>query len=290
LSSAEIAANFLKMLEDRDLSILYALERSIDSFKELKINHIGKLTTLHQDEVNFRLLRLQKMKMISKGESGYYLATAGLDAMVLKAFVNNGLISAFGGNIGVGKEADVFEAIDEKGSEHVIKFYRLGRISFRGVKKKRNLLPSLESSKWLKACINAAGKEFYALKQVHLAGGKVPEAIARERHAILMQKIDGTLLCKTPELQDPLGMLEEILDTLRTAFFKVKIVNGDLSEYNVLYNGKNCYVIDWPQAVEVGKFDSERLLKRDVENIVRFFKRKYQIEYSFDKAYDYVTK
>lgn len=290
MSTAEVAANYLKTLEDRDLEILYTLENVLNSYQQAKINLLVKNTGLHEDEVRYRLSRLHKMKMITKGESGYQLISTGLDAIALKAFVEKGLISAFGGSIGVGKEADVFEATDDKGETYAIKFYRLGRISFREIKKKRHLTSDQESVSWLKSCINAATKETWALRKVLAVGGTVPKAIARERHAILMQKIDGTLLNKLQGLNSPLNALKSILYTIKLAYIKARIVNGDLSEYNILYDEKAFYVIDWPQAIESSAPGSQRLLSRDIKNILTFFSRRYKTKYALEKAFNYVTK
>jgi len=290
MSTAEVAASCLRRLEDRDFKILYALENALGTIRQAKVEYLEKNTRLHRDEVMFRLERLQRDKMISKGESGYYLVSTGLDAIALKAFVKRGLISAFGGNVGVGKEADVFEVADERGKTYVIKFYRLGRTSFREVKKKRQIMPAEESSTWLKACINAAAREMWAMRKVYTAGGAVPEAIARERHAILMQKVDGILLNKVTVLDNPKSALKSILDTMKLAYVKAGVVNGDLSEYNILQDRDKFYVIDWPQATLASNPDSVRLLIRDLRNVLRFFNRRFGVYYTFEKAYDYVTR
>ncbi len=290
MSTAEIAANFLKSLEDRDFKILYALENMLDSHQQAKVDVLVKNTGLHGEEVKYRLSRLQKMEMITKGESGYKLISTGLDAIALKAFVKKGLISALGGNVGVGKEADVFETTDDRGKEYVIKFYRIGRTSFREVKKKRQFIADRESASWLKACINAAAKETWALRKVLSVGGMVPEAIARERHAILMQRINGTLLTKLKNIDKPLEALKSILYTIKLAYVNAGIVNGDLSEYNILYDGIAFYLIDWPQALEASSPGSERLLTRDIKNILVFFNRKYNVKYPFETAYKYIIK
>ncbi|MEM3403991.1 MAG: RIO1 family regulatory kinase/ATPase [Nitrososphaeria archaeon] len=290
MSTAEVAANCLRRLEERDFRILYALEGALNSIQQAKVEYLEKSTRLHRDEVIFRLERLQKNKMISKGESGYYLVSTGLDAIALKAFVKRGLISVFGGNVGVGKEADIFDVADDRGNSYVIKFYRLGRTSFREVKKKRQIIPAEESANWLKACVNAATKEMWAMRKVRAVGGVVPEAIARERHAILMQKIDGVLLNKVMVLDNPKLALKSILDTIKLAYVKAGIVNGDLSEYNILHDGERFYVIDWPQSVLVSSPDSGRLLIRDLRNVLRFFSKRFNVYYTFEKAYDYVTR
>ena len=40
----------------------------------------------------------------------------------------------------MGKESDIFEAIDEDGNEIVLKIHRLGRTSFRSVRRNRDYM------------------------------------------------------------------------------------------------------------------------------------------------------
>jgi RIO kinase 2 len=83
--------------------------------------------------------------------------------------------------------------------------------------------------------------------------------------------------------------------------YKLGIIHGDLSEFNILIDSEGDFVIiDWPQAIEVGKkgkldklpfeeveYDEEYYLKRDLENLLRYFK-KYGIDKDIDKLYNYV--
>lgn len=49
------------------------------------------------------------------------------------------------------------------------------------------------------------------------------------------------------------------------------------------------YIIDWPQWVYRDHESAEILLRRDVEYIVRYFRRRYNIKINFEVAYQYVT-
>jgi len=289
MSSAEVAANLVRLLEPRDYKVLHALEKALEHFEQVKAEYIERATGLHEDEVAYRVGRLRGLGLIGKGESGYYLLSSGLDAIALNALVQEGYISSFGGSVGVGKEADVFEVLDDRGNVYVLKFYRIGRTSFRDVRRKRRIMLAEESTVWLRACINAAKREAWALSKVYSVGGAVPKFFARERHAILMEKVDGMMLNRVRSLDDPLKGLREIFRTLKRAYVRAGVVNGDLSEYNILYDGRRYYVIDWPQAVEVGSPNSQLLLSRDINNILRFFRRRFKVEYSFERAYRYVT-
>eukprot|EP00929_Paragymnodinium_shiwhaense_P116814 TRINITY_DN86753_c0_g1_i1.p1 TRINITY_DN86753_c0_g1~~TRINITY_DN86753_c0_g1_i1.p1 ORF type:complete len:226 (-),score=25.31 TRINITY_DN86753_c0_g1_i1:222-899(-) len=52
-----------------------------------------------------------------------------------------------------------------------------------------------------------------------------------------------------------------------------KLVHGDLSEYNILYHRKRCYMIDVGQAVEHTAPQALTLLNTDATNITNFFRR-----------------
>lgn len=61
----------------------------------------------------------------------------GYDFLAIKALSNRGLITSVGRQIGVGKESDIFEVANEDGEVLVLKMHRLGRTSFRAVKRHR---------------------------------------------------------------------------------------------------------------------------------------------------------
>src|SRR4030042_1993172 len=74
-------------------------------------------------------------------------------------------IRAFAKSLGVGKEADVYDALSPDGKRIAIKFHRLGRISFRQTRRKRGY--AREHSSWLFQSHIAADREFQAMKLVY---------------------------------------------------------------------------------------------------------------------------
>jgi RIO kinase 2 len=228
------------------------------------------------------------MGFIFSSTRGYSLVSSGLDAIALNAFAKRNLISALGKPIGMGKESDVIEAINDIGEAYAIKFYRIGRISFRAVRKKRKYVTTLSGHRWLIVNIQAAKKEYDALKRLCPIGVSVPEAIARERHAILMRKVEGSMLSDIKVLNSPVKVLHDIIDNIRLAYTLGGIVNSDLSEYNVLYDGNKIWIIDWPQYVDKNHPNSSILLDRDLSNILKFFKKRFKVECKLESASFYV--
>jgi RIO kinase 2 len=281
-------AKSLVGIEPEEWAVLHALERLISSYEFIPIDQIVKASGLSKEEVEFRLNRLDEMGFIFSSTRGYSLVSSGLDAIALNAFAKRNLISALGKPIGMGKESDVIEAINDIGEAYAIKFYRIGRISFRAVRKKRKYVTTLSGHRWLIVNIQAAKKEYDALKRLCPIGVSVPEAIARERHAILMRKVEGSMLSDIRVLNSPVKVLHDIIDNIRLAYTLGGIVNSDLSEYNVLYDGNKIWIIDWPQYVDKNHPNSSILLDRDLSNILKFFKKRFKVECKLESASFYV--
>jgi RIO kinase 2 len=110
----------------------------------------------------------------------------------------------------------------------------------------------------------------------------VPLPIDLNRHVLVMSFIPGVDLVRAT-LEEPEAVLDDILENIREAY-RLGIVHGDLSEFNVMVDEGQCWLIDWPQWVETSHPNAGDLLARDIENILQYFKRKYGIEYAFDEA------
>jgi RIO kinase 2 len=290
MSSAERAVNVFRLLEVEDLRILQLVETGMSKHEFVPREQIGKYANLPMTRIDFQLDKISKLGLIYqiKGSYvGYTLNYAGYDCLAINAFVKSGMIQSFGQSLGVGKEADVFDALTPKNVRVAVKFHRLGRMSFRQTQRKRGYVK--EHAGWLFQSRLAAEREFQALKLVYAKGVAVPEPLAQNRHCIVMGVIEGSQLAKYRELPNPEKVLREIMRNVRKSYVKAGVIHADLSEYNILVKADmHILIIDWPQFVTTKHPNAEELLKRDLRNVLVFFSRKFRKDVKFEDAFNYV--
>jgi len=283
MSFKEIIGKF-KKLEGRDFKLLSALEAGMEKFEFVPLEFTVSYTGLPKEEAVYRLEKLEKLRLarrVSTPYMGYALNYFGLDFLVLHSFASTGLLEALGEVLGVGKEADVYEALTPEGEQVAVKFHRLGRASFRQTARVRSYLE--EKAFWLIRSKIAARKEYDALKKLYRVGVAVTKPRAYNRHAILMDKITGVPLYKVKELPEPEKILWRILENVSLAYQKAGVIHADLSEFNVLVSSSgSILLIDWPQHVTLSHPNADFLLRRDIENLLKFFRRKYKVEASLE--------
>ncbi len=292
MGSADIAAAVFPSLEDDDLRALQAIETAMKKHEWASQEQVAKLTKLDLTrDTDFRLSRLNKMGLIFKkrrAHVGYTLNYAGYDCLAINALTRVGAFEAFGKPLGVGKEADVYDALDEKGRQVAVKFHRLGRTSFRQTYRKRGY--AKERVSWLFQSHLAAEREFQALKLLFPKNIAVPEPVSQNRHVLVMGMIDGIELAKWKQTNGSEKILKRILRNVRKTYLKAGIVHADLSEYNViLRQDKRILIIDWPQYVTVRHPNASELLKRDVQNILQYFKRRHELDIRLEESLEYIT-
>jgi len=291
MSSAEVAVQVFRKLENEDLRVLQVIESAMSRHEFAPKELIAKFTKFSLEETNFRLSRLNKLRLIRQTRGpyvGYTLNYAGYDCLAINALVKANVLEAFGKPLGVGKEADVYDALNPKGERIAVKFHRLGRISFRQTIRKRGYTTT--RSGWLFQSRLAAEKELQALKLVFPKGVAVPEPIGQNRHVIAMGMLEGAELADWKEIPNPEKVLKEILRNVRKAFLKAGVIHADLSEYNVILKpNMHILIIDWPQYVKKDHPNAQQLLTRDVKNILRYFERKYMLKIKLKEAVAYVT-
>lgn len=245
---------------------------------------IAQISGLRNGGVNKLIGSLAKRNLVSKVQNskydGYRLTYGGYDYLAMRAMSKRDSMHSVGNQIGVGKESDIYVVADAKGQEMVLKLHRLGRISFRAIKEKRDYLGKRKSASWMYMSRLAAQKEWAFMKVLHEHGFPVPQPIDQARHCILMEFIDAYPLRQISEIPSP-GKLYSTLMDLIVRFAHAGLIHGDFNEFNILIRESGePVVIDFPQMVSTSHENAEWYFNRDVECIRTFFKRRFQYESS----------
>ncbi len=291
MSSADAAVKVFRQLENADFRVLQAIETAMSQHEFVPKEQVAKFAKLDlARDTDFRLDRLSKMRLIYQmrtAYTGYTMNYSGYDCLAINALVKSNVIEAFGKSLGVGKEADVYDALTPDKKQVAVKFHRLGRISFRQTQRKRGY--AKEHAGWLFQSRLAAEKEFQGLKLVYPQGVAVPEPIDQNRHVLVMGMIQGAELAEWREISRPEKVLKAILRNVRKAYLKAGVIHGDLSEYNVIVKpDMHILIIDWPQYVTKEHPNADEFLTRDVRNILKYFQRKYHVILNIDGELSYV--
>jgi len=275
LSSFSKAGHLVSLLNKGDFKILKVFASSLKNRRFLDLTTLSQYSNLSQALIEHHLERLVKFGLISKSNIGYTLLVTGLDIYVLKILSNKNIITALGPQVGIGKEAEVYLARDSLDQDRILKMFRIGRSSFKQIKRKRDVSTSINS--WLLLNIDTAIKEYDILTSLRDSSDSFPNPLYRSFHCIVMNAIYGNRLSDIEYLNDPELVLEKIIRNITIAYRK-GYINGDLNEYNILVNDYNIFILDWPQAVNVDAINADAVLTRDVKNILKFFSKKFDVE------------
>jgi RIO kinase 1 len=144
--------------------------------------------------------------------------------------------------------------------------------SRRALRKRTSYGKRLSALSWVR-------HEHRALREIHAAGGDVPEPLAVAENAILMEFV-GDERGPAPLLRSVHLEAHEARDVhariLRTVDVALDLyrVHADLSAYNVMLHDGELRVIDWPQCVDALRHpDAFSLLVRDLDRLGRAFAR-----------------
>lgn len=223
------------------------------------------------------------------------MPTVAAEWPALEEFQSEGLITSVVAPLKSGKEATTYlcRAHRSLGASHVIAkvyhdrqdrnftndaIYQQGRVILNGqarraVEKKTEQGRKVQGAMWV-------DHEYDVLCALYEAGGDVPEPYACTENAILMAFVGDEAGQASPQLQHAALSRPEAERALDRILWNVALwlrenhVHGDLSAFNVLWDGGGPVVIDFPQAVDPRFAPAAKpLLERDLRNISRYFGR-----------------
>lgn len=141
-------------------------------------------------------------------------------------------------------------------------------------------------------------KEFSFLRALSEQGFPVPEAIAQNRHTIVMSLIDAFPLRQISTVPDPAGLYSELMELI-LGLTRFGLIHGDFNEFNILIKEEEeeeatgaglstddtqqqggrakltPIIIDFPQMVSVDHPNADYYFDRDVACIKRFFQSRF---------------
>ena len=275
MSSFSKAGHLVSSLNKSDFKILKVFASSLKTRQILNLPTLSQYSNLNQRLVEHHLERLVKSGLVGKSNIGFTLLVTGLDIYVLKILSNRNTITSIGPQIGIGKEAEIYLAHDSQEKDKILKMFRLGRSSFKQIKRKRDI--STSTSNWLLLNIQTAKREYDILNYLRQSSTSFPTPLYRSFHCIVMEPFYGSKLADAESLDDPQSVLEKIISNVKIAY-QNGYINGDLNEYNIMVNNDNIFILDWPQAIKSDTINANVVLLRDVKNILKFFSKKYKIE------------
>ncbi|KAM6230390.1 serine/threonine-protein kinase RIO2 [Porphyrio hochstetteri] len=272
----------LRYLSREHFRVLTAVEMGMKNHEIVPASLIASIASLKHGGCNKILKELVKNKLIAyertKTVQGYRLTNSGYDYLALKTLSARQVINSVGNQMGVGKESDIYVVANEEEQQFALKLHRLGRTSFRSLKNKRDYHKHRHKMSWLYLSRLAAMKEFAYMKALHDRKFPVPKPVDYNRHAVVMELIDGYPLCQVHQMEDPASVYSELMDLI-VKLANHGLIHGDFNEFNlILDNDDHITMIDFPQMISTSHANAEWYFDRDVTCIKEFFKKRFSYE------------
>ncbi|KZV71289.1 RIO1-domain-containing protein [Peniophora sp. CONT] len=281
----KLDATDLRYVTSDEFRVLTAVEMGSKNHEIVPTQLIVQISGLRNGGVNKLIGSLAKRNLVARVQNarydGYRLTYGGYDYLAMRTLSKRDSMYSVGNQIGVGKESDIYMVADAEGNEMVLKLHRLGRVSFRAIKSKRDYMGKRKSASWMYMSRLSAQKEWAFMKVLHEHGFPVPRPIDQARHCILMGFIDAYPLRQIDEVPSPGKLYSQLMDVI-VRFARAGLIHGDYNEFNILIGRETGepVVIDFPQMVSTSHENAEWYFNRDVECIRTFFRRRFQYESS----------
>ena len=275
--------SLLRYLDRSHFRALVAVEMGMKNHELVPAQLVANIAQLRSGGVSKILRELDKNGLLAyergKKYDGYRLTNDGYDYLALKALTARDVIYGFHNQIGTGKESNVYVVSNEAGEELCLKLHRLGRTCFRKVREKRDYHKRRRQMSWLYLSRISATKEFAYMKALKERGFPVPQPIDFNRHCVIMELVDGTLLQNKYDIEAKED-IETLYDRLMNLIVRLAnhgVIHGDFNEFNIMIKDEDLepVMIDFPQMISTKHADAEEQFNRDVNCLRDFFRRRF---------------
>lgn len=213
----------------------------------------------------------------------------------LYKLANQGYMDVLNGAISTGKEANVLAGINKDNKFIAVKVYRIATSDFKKMNYYLNGDPRFNvKTKNKRKIINSwVTKEYKNLKRLYDAGVNVPKPYTSLNNVLLLEFIGDKKgnphqPVKNQKPENPTEFFNKIINELKTFVNEAKLVHGDLSNYNILNKNETPIIIDVSQSIVLDNPISKELLERDINTLVREYK-KLGVNANFDDIWKYVN-
>jgi len=245
--------------------------------------HLGiRRHSLEADfEALLRRLERRKSERLEKDSETYKIMARVFDSstlLTLYHLINRGVLDVFYGVVSVGKEANIFCALDKQGNYIAVKIYRIATSDFKNMHRYLAGDPRVKRVPRERRDLVYVwtSREFKNLQRAYEAGVPVPRPIDFEKNVLVMEFV-GEEGVPYPRMKDtppraPKRTFEKLFDAVKTLYQKAELVHSDLSEYNVMLT-PDPVLIDFSMGTDCANPMGEELLMRDIENLSRYFRK-----------------
>ncbi|GAX21077.1 RIO kinase 2 [Fistulifera solaris] len=234
----------LRTMHTNDFRVLEAVEQGMKNHALVPLPLVSSIANLRHGGVHKIVSSLLRDKLLShekkNGHDGYRITNAGYDILALHYLKTRKQIAALGQKVGTGKESDIYLGATPSGKQVVLKFHRLGRTSFRNVKKKRDYFGKAvqQAHSWLFLSRLSALKEYAFMKALHDVQYPTPTPIAQNRHVVVMSLVRGMPLYqifpKQLSADQAADIYQQAIGIAARLARQHGLVHCDLNEFNLL--------------------------------------------------------
>ena len=234
-----------------------------------------------ESKIDHKLNSKRKRRNLDDGFKKGKVVNEVLDkptVMTLYKMISDHVIAYVNGSVSAGKESVLFWGVDDDNADVALKIYLVSTSNFK--KREPYLTGDPRFSHVKKGTKNMvylwARKEYRNLLQCHDAGIPVPKPLYVTNNVLAMEFVGNkgipcnALLTSDVDEND----YEQAISIIKDLYQKANLVHGDFSEYNVFKTENGLMVFDLGSGVDLRHPNSQNFLKRDINNITRFFNKR----------------
>lgn len=234
-----------------------------------------------ESKINKKLISKSKRKQLEDGFKKGKVVNEVLDkptVMTLYKMITDHIIAYVNGAVSAGKESVLFWGVDENENNVALKIYLVSTSNFK--KREPYILGDPRFTNVKKGTKNLvylwAKKEFRNLSQCYDVGIPVPQPLHVTNNVLAMDFVgqNGSPANSLLESEVDSNDYKQAISIIKDLYSKAKLVHGDFSEYNIFKTENGLIVFDLGSAVDLRHPNSQEFLKRDINNITKFFSKR----------------